>query len=258
MKNFHHIVRTILVCGCVSATLAGVNAWADLTADQAEALQTQVAAGNQAALETLMAEARKGNPYAQFSLGVLYADGQGVPQDYGQAALWLRKAAAQGNAAAQFNLGLLYEQGQGVPQDYGQAAQWYRKAAAQGFAGAQYNLGVLYDKGQGVPQDYGQAAQWFRKAAAQGFAGAQSSLGYLYGMGQGVPQDKVVAYALLNLAAAQESSSGDHTASSNRSRLAAGMTEQAIEAGQALSRKMSVPGNLLKALDSYLAGSGSR
>jgi hypothetical protein len=83
-------------------------------------------------------------------------------------------------------------------------------------------------------------------------------VGLLYANGQGVPQDKVVAYALLNLAAAQESSSGDHTASSSRSRLAADMTKRAVEAGQALSRRMNAPGNLLKALDSYLAGSGSR
>jgi hypothetical protein len=36
------------------------------------------------------------------------------------------------------------------------------------------------------------------------------------------------------------------------------MTEQAVEFGQALARKMSVPGHLLKALDEYLAASGSR
>jgi TPR repeat protein len=30
-------------------------------------------------------------------------------------------------------LGLLYEQGQGVEQDYDEAAAWYRKAAEQGY-----------------------------------------------------------------------------------------------------------------------------
>lgn len=70
--------------------------------------------------------------------------------------LWL-PLANQGNASAQFNLGVMYDNGQGVPQDYAEAVKWYRKAAAQGDAQAQNNLGVRYDNGQGVPQDYVQA-----------------------------------------------------------------------------------------------------
>ena len=65
-------------------------------------------------------------------------------QDYGKARQWFEKAAAQGDAMAQGNLGVLYENGQGVPQDYGKARQWYEQAAAQGYAKAQVNLGVLY------------------------------------------------------------------------------------------------------------------
>ena len=56
------------------------------------------------------------------------------------------QAAGQGYAKAQFNLGLMYYNGQGVRQDYTQAVQWYRKAAEQGLADAQYNLGVAYEK----------------------------------------------------------------------------------------------------------------
>ena len=47
----------------------------------------------------------------------------------------------------------MYANGQGVPQDYGKARQWYEKAAAQGLAAAQGNLGVMYANGHGVPQD---------------------------------------------------------------------------------------------------------
>ena len=42
-----------------------------------------------------------------------------------EAARWYRKAADQGNAAAQFNVGMMYELGQGVMQDYAEAARWY-------------------------------------------------------------------------------------------------------------------------------------
>ena len=78
------------------------------------------------------------------------------------------QAAEQGNAAAQFNLGVMYENGQGVRQDYVQAVQWYRKAAEQGDAQAQYNLGVMYDNGQGVRQNYKIAKEWFGKACDNG------------------------------------------------------------------------------------------
>jgi hypothetical protein len=120
---------------------------------------------------------------------------QHSPEDYTRLAAWLRKAAEQGDAEAQFTFGYLYDKGQGVFQDYAQAVYWYRKAAEQGFALAQDTLGVLYDNGLGVPQDYTQAAAWYRKAAEQGNADAQSNLGYLYASGLGVPQDYTQAAA---------------------------------------------------------------
>lgn len=71
-------------------------------------------------------------------------------------------------ASAQFNLGLMYDNGQGVPQDYQQAVQWYTKAAEQGYARAQYNLAAMYFSGKGIPQDYVLAHMWANLAAAQG------------------------------------------------------------------------------------------
>ncbi|EPI3704007.1 tetratricopeptide repeat protein [Neisseria gonorrhoeae] len=78
------------------------------------------------------------------------------------------QAAEQGNAAAQFNLGVMYENGQGVCQDYVQAVQWYRKASEQGDAQAQYNLGLMYYDGRGVRQDLALAQQWLGKACQNG------------------------------------------------------------------------------------------
>jgi clan AA aspartic protease (TIGR02281 family) len=125
------------------------------------------------------------NVLAEYNLGVMYAKGQGVPQDYAQAATWFRKAADQGNALAQANLGMAYDKGQGVPQDYAQAVAWYRKAADQGEAEAQLNLGAMYEYGQGVPQDYAQAATWLRKAADQGEDEAIFFLGMMCSLKQG-------------------------------------------------------------------------
>ena len=43
-----------------------------------------------------------------------------------------RLAAEQGYADAQYNLGVMYANGHGVSQDYAEAAKWYRLAAEQG------------------------------------------------------------------------------------------------------------------------------
>jgi hypothetical protein len=52
----------------------------------------------------------------------------------GEVAGWFRLAAVQGHADAQFNLGHMFENGQGVARDRAEAARWYREAAAQGHA----------------------------------------------------------------------------------------------------------------------------
>jgi TPR repeat protein len=110
--------------------------------------------------------AAHGNPTAQYYVGLLYADGRGVPRDYRAALLWYRKAAEQGNPEAQDALGDMYYLAVGVPQDYAQAANWYRQAAARGYGPAQVSLGILYEQGWGVPLDLIQAYMWFSLAAA--------------------------------------------------------------------------------------------
>ncbi len=77
-----------------------------------------------------------------------------------------RGAAEQGDAEAQYRLGLVYQNGQGVPQDYSEAMNLYRMAVEQGHSGAMNNLGFMYYQGQGVPQDDVRAHLWFSLAAA--------------------------------------------------------------------------------------------
>ncbi len=152
--------------------------------------------------------AEQGNSVAQVNLGVMYAQGQGVPQDYAQAVAWFRKAADQGNALGQVALGNTYRSGAGVPQDYAQAVAWYRKAADQGNAVGLGNLGLAYAQGQGVPQDHAQAAVWLRKAADQGYAPGQVNLGLAYALGQGVSKDAAQAVAWFRKAADQGNAPG--------------------------------------------------
>ena len=49
--------------------------------------------------------------------------------DYATALKEWKALAEQGIAGAQYNLGLMYKNGQGVVQDYKAAVKWFRKAA---------------------------------------------------------------------------------------------------------------------------------
>lgn len=141
-------------------------------------------------------------PEAEMHIGLLYAQGHGVKQDYAQAANWYRKS---GSVDADLALGSLYETGTGVKQDDAEALRWYRKAAdaeGAGDAQAQYRLGLLYERPKSL-QDYKQAATWYQRASQQGVAGAQLNLGMLYLSGKGVPADPAEAVQQFQMAANQ-------------------------------------------------------
>ena len=92
--------------------------------------------------------AEQGNDKAQFTLGLMFNDGQGVPQDYEEAIKWFRLAAEQENHKAQLSLGLLYKDGKGVIKDLEEAMKLVTLAADGGIPLAQYYLGLwLHAKG---------------------------------------------------------------------------------------------------------------
>jgi TPR repeat protein len=69
---------------------------------------------------------------------------------------------------AQYYLGMMYLNGQGVEQSYEDAGTWFRKAAEHSIPQAQYRLGTLYFNGQGLPRDYEYAYAWFSTGAVHG------------------------------------------------------------------------------------------
>jgi len=70
---------------------------------------------------------------------------------------WLCRGTAvqlrQATVHAQFNLGYLLRNGEGVVKDAEQALSWYRRAAEAGHADAQFNLGdLLRSTVKGLPR----------------------------------------------------------------------------------------------------------
>jgi uncharacterized protein len=152
---------------------------------------------------------------------------------YEEAAKELRKSAEAGDASARNALGLLYYEGKGVPQSYGQAKEWFEKAAKQGRAGAQVNLGTLYLHGDGAPQSAEMALFWYSLAAEQGDALAFAKLGLMSARGRGVSQDLIQAQMWYNLSAAH----GEKRAAEARDALAKQMTPGQIAEAERLARE---------------------
>jgi uncharacterized protein len=143
--------------------------------------------------------------------------------------------AEQGEASAQYNLGIMYANGEGVPENDAEAVKWYRLAAEQGYALAQYNLGVMYANGEGVPENDAEAVKWYRLAAEQGEASAQYNLGVMYANGEGVPENYnyLTAYVWLSVSAAQ----GNQTAKDNIEIVKSLLTNEQVAQGQTLATK---------------------
>ncbi len=81
------------------------------------------------AFRTWLPRALRGNAHAQFQLGATFLVGRSEPEDFAEAARWLKMSAQQGNPRAQSGLGILYAKGLGVRRDFLEAYVWFDLAA---------------------------------------------------------------------------------------------------------------------------------
>lgn len=148
----------------------------------------------QTAFIELMPAARAGHIDAQYMIGVMYSDGEGVPIDMATAMEWFSKAARLGHAAAMYELAKGYLEGNGLPRDDKKGLKLLRRAARSGSAAAQMQLAVMYENGDRLPADLGKAFDWYRKAAASGSSEAQMVLARAHLEGGRLPADSVEAF----------------------------------------------------------------
>lgn len=133
--------------------------------------------------------AYRGGADAQFFLGLMYLDAQGLKTDHKEARRLWRLAAAQGHGRAMNAIGYVHDHGIGVDYDPQEAAAWYRKAVAKNEPRAMSNLGILYRTGRGVTRDLVEMRRLWRDAAKRNHAPAMNNLGEVYATGTGVAPD---------------------------------------------------------------------
>jgi TPR repeat protein len=187
------------------------------------ALPPETTPGKTTALMALQYAAEQGQPVAQWKLGRMYADGDGVPRDDLRAFSYFSQIAnshpdeAPGTPQARFVANAFVALGHyyltGIPNtkiaaDRGRARDMFGYAATYfGDADAQYELGRLYLTS--TPSDPHQAARWLQLAATKGQCRAEVALGDLLFQGQVVPRQ--AARGLMWLTLGRDCAGADET-----------------------------------------------
>ena len=195
------------VRSCLTMILAVSMAMAQQNTDSLFAAASK---GDKAALAQLKTRANKGESKAQWWLGRMYEEGDGVPKDMAQALTWLTKAADTGYAIAASYLGAIYGAGDSVPKNDSLSWTWYERSADLGDEKAQLWVGKLYAL-RGL-KELGEELVVNQHNGASG-------------------SDLVAAYKWYNLAAAQ----GNKDAAYQRDNIAGQMTSTQIADAQRLS-----------------------
>jgi TPR repeat protein len=168
------------------------------------------------AVHSLEYAAEKGHTIAQWKLGRMYAEGDGVTQNDLKAFEYFRGIAASHAddnpdtrqarfvANAFVALGRYYLDGipnTAIKRDPDRAREMFAYAASY-FRDpqAQYDLARLYLDGVGAPHDPRQAARWFGLSAQKGMCQAQAMLGAMLFTGDHVPRQAARGLMWLTLA----------------------------------------------------------
>lgn len=152
--------------------------------------QEEIQAKKQKELEEAISKAEAGDAEAQYQLALKYDFGRSnLTVNHQKAAQWYQKAAEQGHVKAQYNLGYLFQEGEGVQKDIHKAMYWFEKAAEQGFVDAYYNLGRFYYFDEFGLSNKAQAYGLFEKAAKGGYVDANYMAGFMLVRGVGIEKN---------------------------------------------------------------------
>ena len=92
----------------------------------------------------------------------------------------LASYAAKGDPEAQYELGLRFQNGYGVLQSHSEAIKWYNESANNGYVHAAFHLAGIYEKGEVVAGNAVEAVRLYELDANQGHAEAQGILGVIF------------------------------------------------------------------------------
>lgn len=158
--------------------------------------------------------AASGDVYAQYLIGKMLLEGDGVKADRAEALIWLRRSAEQDHTEAQCILAQLLESGDGGAEGLHEAYAWYQRAAEQGHERAgdcllderwtpfREQSSAESPSADEKPLDSADMDTYLRQAQ-DGDMDAQYNLGILFYNGKGMSRDLGEAARWFLLAAEQ-------------------------------------------------------
>jgi TPR repeat protein len=142
--------------------------------------------------------AEAGCPYSMYSMGVILAEGRGLPKDDAKAATWFAKARTgleqelddEDSDTAAAMLADMHRRGRGVPKNDAEAFRLAQTSAERGHPVGMILVGEMYEVGRGTPKNERDAAAWYRKASEAGAEVAMLHLGRLHAEGRGLAKSE--------------------------------------------------------------------
>jgi TPR repeat protein len=192
------------------------------------------------AVERLRQAVANGDPVATYYLALALLDGD--EPDPPRAVELLAAASSAGIAAAASRLGVLYAAGEVVAQDYAEAARWYEISGRAGDNASVYNLAFLHLRGLAVAHDAERAVGLLSGLADRGFLPAAEALFAQYQSGEYLAPDPEKARAWLQRAASLGSTEAARIEA--RERLERGGTETDRAAARVLLERAAASGDI--------------
>jgi TPR repeat protein len=160
------------------------------------------------AIREWSAQALAGDPFAKYSLGIMYEHGTGVDQSLSSAIELYSSAAEDGVPQARHNLAWIYLRAEVGVDRIPDGVRLLEENANMGFGDSQSDIALMYLNGDNVVQDEDLAVKYLGLAAEQGVASAQNTLGRMYRYGQCVAPDMDKTKQLYEGAAKQADPTG--------------------------------------------------
>ncbi|GBB93155.1 hypothetical protein RclHR1_02120007 [Rhizophagus clarus] len=145
--------------------------------------------------------AENGNHIAQFYLGLIYKNGQGITTDYIKAFELFEQSAKGGYPNGIAMLGYCYSNGVGTRINKKKAIELYQEAASLGHNRARYILALAYKDGEHLKKNHNKAFELAKKSAEGGDVDGMFMVAYCYCDGFGTDIDKQKAIEFYQKAA---------------------------------------------------------
>lgn len=193
-------MRTAALVAALLAALVPLTATA-APAAKAEA-KVKAPSAAEARHTSLLAAALRGEPEAQYHLGLAYRDGgHGIKADAPAALVWFTLAGADGSAPAAVEAAKAFEAGRGTKRDLNAAGNWWYRAGVLGDQAARERWAALFMEGSVHSIGGRNGVEWLSEIAGQGNRKAIMALGEALERGTGIAPDELAAEGWYRLAA---------------------------------------------------------